>query len=158
MDRTLIDQFEQGGEKLRAAISGLDRQSMLWKPAPEAGAGLWSIQQVVIHLLDSEVIGIDRMKRIIAEENPLLVGYNETLFAQRLSYEDQPADDAVTVVDLTRKLFAPVLRRLPDAVFSRTGIHTEVGKVTLADQIEKYVWHLDHHLEFIQKKRALLKR
>ena len=152
IDHTIIEQFERGGEKLRRAIAGLSREDLLAFPVP----GTWSIQQIVIHLADSELVGVDRMKRVIAEENPLLIGYDETKFSQRLFYEEQSAEAAVTLVDVSRREFAKVLRKLPAEAFSRTGVHNEVGKVTLGELVQKYVKHLDHHLKFVHEKRAKL--
>ena len=152
IDSGIIEQFERGGEKLRRAIAGLSREDLLAFPVP----GTWSIQQIVIHLADSELVGIDRMKRVIAEENPLLIGYDETKFSQRLFYEEQSAEGAVTLVDVSRREFAKVLRKLPADAFARTGIHNEVGKLTLGELVQKYVKHLDHHLKFVHEKRAKL--
>ena len=152
IDSSLIDRFERGGEELRRAVAGLSRDDLLAFPVP----GTWSIQQIVIHLMDSELIGIDRMKRVIAEDNPLLIGYDETRFSQSLFYADQSADVAVTLVDLSRREFAKVLRKLPPAAFDRAGIHNEVGRVTLGEFVKKYVHHMDHHLKFIRDKRAKL--
>ena len=152
IDPATIEQFERGGEKLRRAIAGLTREDLLAFPVP----GTWSIQQIVIHLSDSELVGVDRMKRVIAEETPLLIGYDETKFSQRLFYEEQSADAAVTLVDLSRREFAKVLRKLPPDAFDRTGIHNEAGKLTLGELVKKYVNHLDHHLKFIHEKRAKL--
>jgi hypothetical protein len=148
----LIDEFERGGEKLRQAVKGLSAADLTAFPVP----GSWSIQQIVVHMQDADLVGVDRMKRIIAEENPLLVGYNETLFANKLSYHDQSVETAITLLDLARKQLAIALRKLPAEAFERSGIHTEVGKVTLGTQIKKYNEHLDHHLAFIKKKRAML--
>jgi DinB superfamily len=148
----LIDEFEQGGEKLRQAVKGLRDADFKAFPIP----GTWSIQQIVIHLQDAELVGVDRMKRLIAEENPLLIGYNETLFAQKLHYDEQSIEDAITLFDLARRQLARSLRKLSPETFDRTGIHSEVGKVALGTQIKKYNEHLEHHLAFIRKKRAML--
>lgn len=156
MDRALIDRFATGGERLGKAVSGLSAQDMQWKPPAELKIGLWSIHQNVIHLMDSDLVGIDRMKRIAAEPNPLLVGYNESLFAQNLFYDDQSSDEALAILNLSRKYFAKILAKLPSEAFARTGIHTETGMVTLGQQVKKYEDHLDHHLAFIHKKRAHL--
>jgi uncharacterized damage-inducible protein DinB len=152
VDSSMIEQFERGGEKLRQAVAGLSREDLTAFPVP----GTWSIQQIVIHLMDSELIGIDRMKRVAAEENPLLIGYDETKFSQRLFYDQQSVESALTMIDLSRREFAKVLRKLPAEAFARTGIHNEVGKVTLGELVKKYVHHLDHHLKFIAEKRAKL--
>ena len=152
MDKALIDQYEAGGEKLRAAIRGLSVQDLQAFPVP----GTWSIQQIVIHVMDSDLISADRMKRIIAEENPTLIGYDETKFSKNLFYNDQPAEDAATILDLNRKLFARVLRKMPDSAFARTGMHNERGQITLGGYLKAVVDHLDHHLKFIHTKRAKL--
>ena len=151
-DQSIIDKYEAGGEQLALAIRGLTREDLLAVPI----AGKWSTQQVVIHLMDSDLIATDRMKRIIAEDNPTLIGYDETKFARNLHYDDQSAADAVKIFDLNRKMFAGVLRKLPDSTFQRSGMHNERGKVTLGDQINSYVKHLEHHLKFIHEKRAAM--
>jgi hypothetical protein len=148
----LIDQFEAGGRKVKEAIAGLTREDLLAFPVP----GTWSIQQIVIHLQDSELVAIDRMKRILAEEKPLLVGYDENKFVANLSYEVQSAQDAAEIVDLARRQFARVLRRAPESAWARFGIHNERGKVTLGEQLEMYVKHLERHLSFAVDKRNKL--
>jgi hypothetical protein len=154
MDPKLIEHYAAGGEKLSMAIRGLTREDLLALPAPDANVGRWSIQQVVIHCMDSDLIATDRLKRMIAEENPSLIGYDENKFVQNLLYEAQPAELAVQVVDMNRRVFAEVLRKLPDSVLQRKGTHNERGVVTVGGYLKSTVDHLDHHLSFIHKKRA----
>jgi hypothetical protein len=150
----LIDQYEAGAEKVAQAIRGLTREDLLCVPDPAANVGRWSIQQVVIHCLDSELVSIDRLKRMIAEDNPTLIGYDENRFAANLFYDEQPADEAAAVLAQCRKLFARVLRKLPPAAFERAGTHNERGRVTVASYLKATVEHLDHHVKFIHDKRA----
>jgi hypothetical protein len=156
-DRKQIDEFERGGEKLRAAIAGLSPADLTRRPpaaaAPEVGT--WSIHQIVIHMMDSDAIGVHRMKRVIAEDRPLLIGYDESRFASSLFYDDQSADASLTLFDLSRRELTKVLRRLPDPAFDRWGVHNEHGKVTLGEFVANYVNHLENHLKFIRAKRAL---
>jgi hypothetical protein len=152
----LIEHYAAGGEKLSLAIRGLTREDLLAVPDPAAKVGLWSIQQVVIHCMDSDLVSIDRLKRMIAEDNPALIGYDENKFAANLFYNEQPADDAVKVVDLARKTFAKVLRKLPPAAFERVGTHNERGKITVGGYLKATADHLDHHIKFIHDKRAFM--
>lgn len=154
MNRSLIDEFERGGDELRNSIRGLSRTDLTAFPVP----GTWSIQQIVLHLMDSDLILADRMKRVIAEENPALIGYDESRFAKSLHYHEQSADDAVTILDLNRRNFAKVLRKLPDEAFARVGAHNERGPLTLADLLAGAVKHLKHHVKFILDKRQKLER
>jgi hypothetical protein len=154
MKRELVEKYANGGEQLSMAIRGLTREDLLAVPAPDANVGKWSIQQVVIHCMDSDLIATDRTKRMIAEENPQLIGYDENRFVKNLFYEEQPADLAVQIVDLNRKQFANVLRKLPDAALERKGTHNERGPLTVGKYIQSTVEHLEHHLKFIHAKRA----
>jgi uncharacterized damage-inducible protein DinB len=156
MDRKIIDKYESGGDTLKKAIVGLTKQDLLWAPPPETKIGNWSIQQIVLHLMDADLIWAARMKRIIAEENPLIIGYNESQFATNLFYTEQDAQNSAQILDLNRRQFAIVLRKLPDSAFARTGCHNERGFITLAQSVEGMAQHMDHHVGFIRKKREKL--
>jgi hypothetical protein len=118
--------------------------------------GTWSIQQNVIHLLDSDLVASDRMKRIIAQDKPLLIGYDETAFSQKLFYHEQSAEDALTMFELNRRATAAILKRLPDEAFARAGVHNERGLVTLGDMLNTYIRHVDNHLMHVLRKRAMV--
>ncbi|MGD9722985.1 MAG: DinB family protein [Pirellulales bacterium] len=155
MDRALIEQYAAGATQPAEAIAGLAREELNAFPVP----GTWSIQQIVVHLMDSDLIGADRMKRVAAEDKPpTLIGYDESAFARGLFYDQLDPRLACEVFEKNRLLTAEVLRRLPAAAFERTGNHNEHGTMTLAELLENYVGHLNHHLKFIREKRKLLGR
>src|SRR3954451_6520519 len=103
MERSAIEQYENGGEKLKLAIRGLTREDLIALPAPEGEVGKWSIQQVVLHLADCEAVFADRIKRVIAEENPVLPAFDENKWASALHYSDQSAELGAQQVDVTRR-------------------------------------------------------
>lgn len=152
MNRELIEQYAAGAEVPAKSIVGLDRSDLLAFPVP----GTWSIQQIILHLMDSDLIGADRMKRVAAEDGPMLVGYDETAFAKRLGYEHLSVRDAAEIFRLNRLMTAEILRRLPPAAFERTGKHSERGNVTLEQLLATYIGHVEHHLTFLRDKRKLL--
>ena len=96
MDRQLIEHYIRGADELARAIRGLSPAERNSFPVP----GTWSIQQIVMHMMDSDLIAADRMKRVIAEEHPTLIGYNETLFAKNLPYAEL---DAAVACDIFAK-------------------------------------------------------
>jgi len=57
--RELVEQYAAGTEKLALAIRGLTREDLLAVPDAGANVGKWSIQQVLIHLADSEQVYAD---------------------------------------------------------------------------------------------------
>jgi len=152
MENNLVEQYAAGAKLLGQSIQGLSRGDLLAYPVP----GTWSIQEIVLHLMDADLIASDRMKRVIAEENPPIVGYDEAAFSQKLFYDLQDPFVAAEIFRLNREQTAIILRKLPEAAFSRVGTHNERGKMTLADLVKLYSWHLDHHLGFLRHKRQLL--
>ena len=148
----LIDQYEAGADALAKALEGLSKEDLLAYPVP----GTWSIQEIAIHLMDSDLIGSDRMNRTIAEEKPSILGYNETLFVKNLRYDLQDVHAAAAIFAANRRLFATVLRAIPTEAFARIGVHNENGPETLETQLKKYIKHLEHHLTFLRKKRSML--
>lgn len=149
---SIIDQYASGGDKLRHSIEGLNDTDLKSFPVP----GTWSIQQIVLHLMDSDAIWIFRMKRMIAEDRPLMMGYDESDFADNLKYDEQSAADAVTLFDLNRKQFTRALRKFSPEAMDRKGIHSERGEISVGDSLKLMVEHVDHHLKFIKEKRAML--
>lgn len=154
MDVTRIDAYEAGAASLRAAVAGLTRDDLTARPGP----GDWSIHEVVIHLVDSDAIAIDRMKRILIEDNPPLLYADETAYVNMLYPHSQDLEDALTLFDVGRRQWARVLRRLPPEAFSRTGHHNRRGVVTVGGLVEDYVEHVAYHLSFILAKRERLGR
>jgi uncharacterized damage-inducible protein DinB len=153
MSRELIERYAAGASKLRPAIAGLNAVQLNAFPVP----GTWSIQQIVLHMMDSDLIGADRMKRVAAEDKPpTLIGYDETAFARGLFYDQLDPQLACDVFEKNRLLTAEILRRLPEKTFQRTGMHNEHGEMTLGELVANYVEHLDHHLKFVREKRRLL--
>jgi uncharacterized damage-inducible protein DinB len=147
-----IDKYEHGPADVRAAVTGLSEEQVKSFPVP----GTWSIQQIVMHLADSDLIGADRLKRIVAMDNAVLQSYDETQFTKSLHYHDQSLPDALDLMEINSRQTARILRKLPESAFARKGMHTEVGAISLAEMLQRIANHVDHHLKFIHQKRKLL--
>jgi hypothetical protein len=148
----LVERFAAGAGVLGTAIEGLSAAEINARPVP----GKWSLRQLVLHVLDSDLIATHRMKRIIAEDTPLLISDDETPFAEKLYGERLDVPLACELFRLNRLQMAEILRETPEPAFARTGVHSQRGKVTLREQVELYIGHLDHHMKFAREKRAAL--
>ncbi|MCZ2343763.1 MAG: DinB family protein [Bacteroidales bacterium] len=152
MNPTTIDQFESAVSAVRAAIIGLNREDLIARPGP----GDWSIQEVIIHLVDSDAIAIDRMKRMLTEQEPPLLYADETAYVRLLHPHEQDLEDALTLLEVGRRQWARVLRLLSPADLERTGMHNLRGRVTIRQFIGDYTQHIHDHLQFVYKKRERL--
>ncbi len=146
--------FRAGAEVPGRGIDGLSDEQLDARPVP----GTWTIRQIVLHLMDTDLIASFRMKRIIAEERPALELYDEVAFCTRLGYEQLQASTACEVFCLNRLLTAALLEGLPEQRFQRVAIHPEVGEMSLERFVRLYIHHLEHHMRFLREKRRLVER
>jgi uncharacterized damage-inducible protein DinB len=146
---SLIINYANGYQSLLDAIHGLSDEELSFKPTPKS----WSIKEILVHIADAELVGIHRMKKVLSEENPLLTDYNQDLWANRLDYTQLDYQQYLALFKLLRESFIPVLNRLTEEDMLRTGIHTEVGKLTLKDLLQNYINHINDHLKQIQRVR-----
>jgi uncharacterized damage-inducible protein DinB len=148
----LIDDYLAGPGSLRQAVSGMSRAQLTARPV----SGKWSTLEVVCHLADFEPILADRMKRVIAEERPALLGADETRFATALAYHERDLEEELTLIEKTRQQMARILRTLPETALQRVGVHNQRGPRTLEQLLSTAANHIPHHVKFIQEKRQAL--
>jgi uncharacterized damage-inducible protein DinB len=147
-----IDLYLDGTEQLRRSVAGLTHDHIRARPI----VGKWSTLEVVCHLVDSEQAWCHRFKRVIAENRPLIIGYDQSLFTASLGYHDNELDDELMLFDCMRRQMGGILRRLPKAAWSRTCIHSERGLMTLDEMLQAEIEHISHHVKHIQDKRRAL--
>lgn len=148
----LIADYAVGPQKLRDAIAGMTAGQIDSAPVP----GKWSTRQVICHLADFEPVYADRMKHVIAEDQPSFAGGFHQQFAEHLAYDQRDIEEELRLIEAVRKQMAHILRSLPLEGFERTGIHSIDGPMTLRTLLERITNHIPHHAEFIEeKKRAM---
>lgn len=148
----LIDNYLAGVATLRKAVAGLTREQFTARPVP----GKWSTLEVVCHLADFDPILADRMKRILAEDRPQLLGADEKRFAAALAYQERDPEEELALIAQTRSQLARILRQQKDEVLQRVGVHNERGELTLERMLMLASNHIAHHVKFIQEKRQAL--
>ena len=91
----MIDAYVAGASALRHDVRGMSREQLRARPVP----GKWSTLEVICHLADFEPIFADRMKRVIAEERPTLLGADENRFQAALAYQERDADEELAIIE-----------------------------------------------------------
>ena len=148
----LIEKYLAGPPALRQAVAGMTREQLVARPV----SGKWSTLEVVCHLADFDPILADRIKRVLALDNPPLIGADENRFAAVLAYHDRDLDEELNLIERTRSQLARILRAQPDSVLQRTGTHNERGPLTLERLLAITTNHIPHHVQFIVEKRKAL--
>ena len=142
----LIEQYARGPARLRAALAAVPPEAIKWRPAP----GEWSAHEVICHCADSETNAAARIRYLVSETDPLVLGYDEAEWARRFDYHSLPLEPALAVVDAVRANTAVLIRRLDDDAWTRRGRHTESGAYSAIDWLHIYAEHLELHSRQIE--------
>jgi hypothetical protein len=145
----LLERFRRGPELIAVALTAVYGDEIDWKPAPES----WSVRQIAAHLCDSEMVGAYRFRLVIAEDNPVIQGYDEKAWAVHLDYARRKPSQSLESFRRIRGETYDLLKELPEAAFSRRGRHTERGDVTLANLLQIYAEHAEQHARQMQSVR-----
>ncbi len=145
-----LDRFEAGPSLLRAAWAEVPAEARQWRPAE----GKWSAHEVVVHCADSEAYGHTRIRLVLGEAEPLIVGYDENVWARTFDYHGHDVELALRTIEAVRANTAACLRRLPEAAWGRTGRHSHSGVYTDADWLRIYAEHLEVHAAQIRRNIA----
>ena len=148
----LIAEYLEGPRTLRETVAGMSERELDASPIP----GQWSTRQVVGHIVDFDLVYADRIKRVIAEEVPVLFGGDPDTFAARLAYECRDVDDEICLLEAIRFHVARILRSLKPVEFQRRAVHKVDGFVTLQTLLKQITNHIPHHVIFIRAKRNAL--
>ncbi|MED4602386.1 DinB family protein [Paenibacillus validus] len=146
---TLVQSYAEGYNKLVQAIEGVTDEELLFKPAPEK----WSIKEVVIHVCDAEMVGVDRMKRTLSEPNPLLFKFDPDAWASRMDYQSLDMQLYLTLFQALRASMVSVLTALKPEDWERTAVHNVTGKHTLEDIVRMFDRHVDTHIRQIERNK-----
>jgi hypothetical protein len=146
----LIERYAAGPSLLRAALSGVPPEAMKWRPGP----GKWSAHEVVAHCADSETVSSTRIRLLVGEDDPTLVGYDQDRWARTFDYHAIPLDLCLMQVESVRAWTTHLIRRLPEEAWARAGTHTESGRYTAETWLGLYAEHLEIHARQIDRNVA----
>jgi hypothetical protein len=148
--RDLIERYRTGTADVEDAVAGITDEELDRPPAdPES----WTARAVVHHLADSEGMAYIRLRRLIAEDEPLIVGYDEPEWARRLHY-DRPIAASLGVLAAVRSASLELLETLEPTEWSRAGTHSHSGPYTVEDWLRIYAAHAHEHADQIRGARA----
>jgi hypothetical protein len=145
----LIDQYEDGFAAVSAALEAITDAELEAREAP----GEWSPREIVHHLADSEMTSALRLRLLIAQDAPTLLGYDQEAFVRHL-YPDRPIAPSLAAFEAARAATAPILRRLSEEQWRRAGTHSESGRYTVEDWLRIYGVHAHDHADQIHRARA----
>ncbi|MBL0311670.1 MAG: DinB family protein [Holophagaceae bacterium] len=105
----------------------------------------WSTARIL------ETYGATRIRLLLAEKEPLIVGYDENKWAEAFDYPGHDVELAFRTIEAVRSNTVTMLRRLPEEAWNRAGQHSHSGSYSDADWLRIYAEHLEVHARQIRR-------
>ncbi len=135
----LVARYHSGYAAVAVAVAGAgDRLDI-------AAAGGWTAREVVHHLADSELTSAIRLRRLLAEDAPVIGAYDEEAFAKALRYAERPVEAALRAIEAARATSGELLGLLSEEDWARAGTHTDDGPYGVEDWLRTYAAHAHDH-------------
>jgi hypothetical protein len=113
----------------------------------------WTPRQIIHHLADSEIIAATRVRLLLAQPNPVIQGYDQDVFENKLFYE-RPIEPSLEAIHWAREATWSLLDRMTDEDWQREGTHTERGRYTAEDWLRLQGSHAHDHAAQIKRARG----
>ncbi len=149
-----IAHYAAGYDEVAKALDGFPPASLVAHPI----AGKWSACEIVHHLADSESISAIRLRRLLAEEFPVIYGYDQEVYAVILRYNLRELEPALDQFRAVRATTTQLLNALSEDDWKRPGWHTEHGLYTAETWLDIYAAHAHNHAAQIRRLREALKK
>lgn len=153
-DAELIARYRRGLERIDARLFELSDDQLDTAFLPEAGVGRWPVRVLVGHLADADLAFTQRMRRAVAEDNPVLEAWDENAFIDSGLYNGgrYPIGGFIAVVHTLRRWTSEWLATLTPEQLRRHAMHPERGPQTVRTILIYTTWHLEHHAAFLNAK------
>ena len=147
----LIQQYGSGPTILRHAWDATPDEARHWSPGRDA----WSAHEIVIHCADSETSAATRIRMLVAEPQPMIIGYDQDAWVDAFAYNRLSTQLAFATISAVRALTTDLILRLSDDMWKSSGTHSESGAYTAGDWLRIYAAHLHDHAEQIRANCVL---
>ncbi len=144
----LIRKYRDGYRVVREALDGINDDE-LDRSADDG----WTPRQIVHHLADSEMMSALRIRRLLAEPQPVVHGYDEKGFAERLT-GDRPIEPSLQAMRWARETCSQLMDRMTEGDWRIVGTHTESGPYGTEDWLRIYAAHAHEHAAQIRRARG----
>lgn len=145
----LIQQYRTGTADLADSLVDITEEEL---DRPQEG-GEWTARQVVHHLADGEAMSFTRLRRLVADDAPVIQGYDEPTFAKRLHY-NRPIETSLAVVAAVRASSLDLIAVMTPEDWAKIGTHSEHGPYSVDLWLEIYAGHVHDHADQIRRART----
>lgn len=113
--------------------------------------GKWTPNEIIGHLTDSEWVYGYRLRLILSEDSPTILGTQQDRWVAGLRHNEREPSESVEIFRTLRQLNLAVWKRTSPADLERAGQHNERGPEPLGVMLRLLAGHDLSHMDQIQR-------
>ena len=151
-DRNPLETLAQTASTLDDIVSKHPAAILRRRPSE----GQWTPNEVIGHLTDSEWVYGYRLRLILCEDAPSILGTRQDLWVAALRHNEREPSELVGIFRTLRQFNLAVWRRTPPEDLERIGQHNERGPESLGVMLRLLAGHdLSHVAQIIRYIEAV---
>jgi hypothetical protein len=134
-------------QKLERLIEGVSMSELRKRPA----ADKWSVNEIVAHLGDAEIVIGFRMRMILGAPGAPIAAYEQDSWVTSGHYEQRDPRKSVEQFRVVREANLALLKSLTPEQWKHYGMHSERGQETIGHIVRMTAGHDINHLQQIER-------
>lgn len=113
--------------------------------------GKWTVQDILQHVIDTERVMAYRALRFSRNDDTVLAGYEENLFADNTLAAKRTVADLLEELEVVRKSTILLFKNMDDAMVMRSGVanKSQISALALGFVV---IGHAVHHMHVIRDR------
>jgi len=136
--------------RLAKLLRGASPKQLARKPAP----GKWSVNEIVAHLSETEIVVGWRMRAIVGAPGTAIQAYDQDAWAAAGNYAARDARKSLEFFRRAREANLDWLRRLRPEQWQHYGIHAERGQESIETIVNMIAGHDLNHIRQVEAALA----
>ncbi|HTA84190.1 MAG TPA: DinB family protein [Bacteroidia bacterium] len=142
LSRSIHQRLLHQHEAMHAIISGISKERMTYRPAPEK----WNIHDNIVHLAKYQPVFIERLNTMLQENSPEFGRYRAEDDVEFETWRSWTTDKLFVKLQHHRQSIIEIVSPLDKDQLNRIGIHKKFGHLTIEKWLEFFLLHEAHHM------------
>ena len=134
-------------KKLEKLIKGVPAAKLKKRPAPEK----WSVQEIIAHLADAEIVGSWRIRSILGAPGTPIQAFDQDAWAVAGNYAKREPRKSIEQFRAVRDANLALYKSLSPAQWKHFGMHAERGEESLTRILHIMAGHDVNHVSQIEQ-------
>ena len=135
--------------KLASLVAGLSAEQLAHRPGPAK----WSIQEIVAHLAEDELVGGYRLRMILSSPGTAIQAFDQDVWARTGRYHTRDVSASLELFRVLREANLALLHSLSAEEWEMFGVHSERGVESVRDIAMYFAGHDLNHFQQIDAIR-----